>query len=98
MAKKSEREKYWEKELERFRGSGLSKAAFSRRRGYSAWSLTLWERRLGQERAGFAPVVVRAAEVRQELVRIRFGGMEVEGIPPAAWLAELLKTVQEGRP
>jgi len=92
-----------------FRDSGKSRSAFSRDRGYSAWTLRYWERRLdngmvvvrqSSRPSKFAAVAVREsssapANSAQAAVRIRLP-MNVEIELPSAPEAEWLVSVMLG--
>ncbi len=48
----SERERYWRGVLGQWRASGMSRAAFCRRRGINYYTLSQWKSRLETEPAG----------------------------------------------
>lgn len=50
----SERERYWRGVLQRWRASGMSRAAFCRRHGISYHSLNYWKSRVGGKTEGGA--------------------------------------------
>ena len=62
----SEREAYWSEQLQRWRASGLSQGAYSRREGLRANQLSYWHRREQRQQqassprsgSGFIPVQV----------------------------------------
>lgn len=93
----AEREAYWQAHLERWRASGESQSAYSRRHGLRANQLSYWhcrEQRLNDEArtpplsapsasGGFVPVqVVAPAEPEALAVRLP-NGVVIEGITPA---------------
>lgn len=103
------KQQYWASEVRELRASGKSRSAFSRERGYSAWTLRYWERRFdgdvgNQRQSRFASVAVRETGIERSSsapgnVRVRLPmNVEIEtaSLPSAEWLADILLKLRQG--
>ena len=107
MAKKTERDeqkakrKYWKRQIEECRRSGISQAEYCRQHKLSAKSFTYWKRRFSQKEAvTFIPLQVKAesqipVDNSTPLVLSKEGyRIEIkEGFKPAV-LGEVLRTLR----
>lgn len=107
MSKRALKAEQWRQEVERWRGSGQTRAAYCAERGLSVQSLGQWVRRLGDPAAGTAStlswVLARPIDSSPSLspdgalcVHSPLGWrLQFAQLPPASWLAQLLA---EGSP
>jgi len=90
--KAARRRERWRELLRRWRASGLSQAAFCRRRGIPAWKLAWRKRRLGETAAAERPR--GPADGKQPAPRVPFMPVGIVSPPPAF---ELELTLRSGR-
>jgi|GEM_PF-4059370 len=86
---------FWTTTVAELEHSGLRVAVFARSRGLNAASLYAWRRRLrvtDKQPGRFLEVSTTTAPATSTAVRISLGALvlELDALPPAAWVAELL--------
>ncbi len=104
MAGRQQRRRQWERQIARWRASGVSMAAYCRRHGLSYWTFVRWHRRLEQAIASASPLTlipVVAPTPNGSVITIRLPdgvGIEVERGFDAAVLNAVVRALQVAPP
>lgn len=111
MSKKHEQTRWTDsrarREVEAWKRSGESMAAYARKHGYPAHRLSWWQKRLAREAEAaettpveFAPAVITGARRSPVVVAVGGDGVRLEVGDPGAvhpgWLAELATALRSG--
>ena len=96
--KSVEREALWQERVQEWRGSGLSQRAFALKHGYPVRQVGYWVRRLAESQSAplMLPVTVSGAVAPSTAINLRSERGWTVTLPadvPAAWRAELLRTL-----